>query len=283
MDLDLKEIMRKASEEDSLRRHQTVSVSTASIGEPVCPICRKKGRKTEDGKEVRLILKRRCSDNSLFYGCPNFQSHGCQCTRSIRSVEEFGSKDGKEASQKSLDFPDSSELCDGCGNPMVIRTVKEGPKKGRKFLGCSTFPKCGFTKELSPTPSKKSADQIKDRKPSDPYRLGICPKCSAPLCRPQGAPKSGIWVECINPKCDYGKGQGCRMRLEEKSQIVLNCPLCGKKLSTKHLQEGPVLACVGEKCIFMMCRPELMPGFNHRHTHPFVLAALENRQRKLEI
>lgn len=32
--------------------------------------------------------------------------------------------------------------CPKCGNALVIRTVKSGPKTGQQFWGCSTFPRC---------------------------------------------------------------------------------------------------------------------------------------------
>ena len=37
-------------------------------------------------------------------------------------------------------------ICPRCGKPMVIRTVKKGPKMGKEFWGCSGFPSCRATK-----------------------------------------------------------------------------------------------------------------------------------------
>ena len=31
---------------------------------------------------------------------------------------------------------------------MVIREVKQGERKGSQFLGCSSYPRCRFTKEI---------------------------------------------------------------------------------------------------------------------------------------
>lgn len=33
-------------------------------------------------------------------------------------------------------------LCPKCGSPMILRTASKGANKGRKFYGCSNFPKC---------------------------------------------------------------------------------------------------------------------------------------------
>jgi len=38
--------------------------------------------------------------------------------------------------------------CHKCGEEMVVRTVRKGQNKGKKFLGCSTFPKCRARKDL---------------------------------------------------------------------------------------------------------------------------------------
>lgn len=38
--------------------------------------------------------------------------------------------------------------CPQCGSPLVLRTAKKGSNAGKQFYGCSTFPKCRYTKEL---------------------------------------------------------------------------------------------------------------------------------------
>ncbi len=35
--------------------------------------------------------------------------------------------------------------CGVCGSPIVIRTVKNGPRAGQKFWGCSRYPKCTWS------------------------------------------------------------------------------------------------------------------------------------------
>ncbi len=35
-----------------------------------------------------------------------------------------------------------NHACPKCGSPMVIREAKKGPNQGKKFWGCSKFPKC---------------------------------------------------------------------------------------------------------------------------------------------
>ena len=42
----------------------------------------------------------------------------------------------------------SPPLCPKCGIPMVIRTVRDGPHKGKRFYGCQNFPKCREVKPI---------------------------------------------------------------------------------------------------------------------------------------
>ena len=38
--------------------------------------------------------------------------------------------------------------CPKCGSKLVERSVKSGPRTGSRFLGCSGYPKCSFTKNI---------------------------------------------------------------------------------------------------------------------------------------
>lgn len=38
--------------------------------------------------------------------------------------------------------------CPKCGGKLVMRTARKGERQGKKFLGCSNFPKCRYTEEL---------------------------------------------------------------------------------------------------------------------------------------
>ncbi len=49
-------------------------------------------------------------------------------------------EEGKEETQKQ----EETLICPKCGAPMVLRVAKKGEKAGKKFYGCSQFPKCRF-------------------------------------------------------------------------------------------------------------------------------------------
>lgn len=42
----------------------------------------------------------------------------------------------------------SKTNCPKCGSKLVERSVKNGPRAGSLFLGCSGFPKCRYTRDL---------------------------------------------------------------------------------------------------------------------------------------
>ncbi|MBK1645187.1 nuclease [Thiocapsa imhoffii] len=44
--------------------------------------------------------------------------------------------------------PHAKRRCPTCGNPLVLRTVKNGSRSGERFWGCSEYPKCRFTQHL---------------------------------------------------------------------------------------------------------------------------------------
>ena len=41
---------------------------------------------------------------------------------------------------------DTKMICEKCGADLVLRTARRGKSAGNQFWGCSSFPKCTFTK-----------------------------------------------------------------------------------------------------------------------------------------
>lgn len=40
--------------------------------------------------------------------------------------------------------PDSAKTCPQCGSVLVLRTATRGPRAGRRFYGCSSYPNCRY-------------------------------------------------------------------------------------------------------------------------------------------
>ncbi|MCX7615819.1 MAG: type I DNA topoisomerase [Patescibacteria group bacterium] len=95
---------------------------------------------------------------------------------------------------------ETEEKCEKCGKPLKIRFSRFG-----KFLGCSGFPECQFTKPLN---NNNSFSQS----------LGSCPKCQkGEIVRRKT--KRGRWFYGCSryPECDYASWQKPQEKPQEKS------------------------------------------------------------------
>ena len=59
--------------------------------------------------------------------------------------DEFAPLDDVDAHKESTFI----KKCPKCGADLVLRTVKNGDKKGQKFWGCSSFPKCRYIENIN--------------------------------------------------------------------------------------------------------------------------------------
>ena len=129
----------------------------------------------------------------------------------------------KNMEGKKVKVPDepSSEVCDLCGRPMVIKVGKYG-----KFLACSGFPECRGTKRL-----------VKDTG-------GICPKCGKGRMLERKSAKGRIYYGCERyPDCDF---------MTWDTPVPTKCEKCGSTLFRK----GSKLYCAKEGCGFEMPVPK---------------------------
>lgn len=120
---------------------------------------------------------------------------------------------------KRVKVPDEPTdiVCEECGKPMVIKIGPYG-----KFLGCSGFPECKFTKKI-----------VTETK-------GTCPKCGKKMLAKKSK-KGKPFYGCE----DY---KGCAfmswdLPIEEK------CPVCGSSLFKKAGKMGKIY-CAHEGCTF---------------------------------
>ena len=149
---------------------------------------------------------------------------------SMPSVDDFyqGFAASLEQAEKNMEgkkvkVPDepSSEICDLCGRPMVIKVGKYG-----KFLACSGFPECRGTKRL-----------VKDTG-------GVCPKCGKGRMLERKSAKGRIYYGCERyPDCDF---------MTWDTPVPTKCEKCGSTLFRK----GSKLYCAKEGCGFEMPVPK---------------------------
>lgn len=120
------------------------------------------------------------------------------------------------------------EKCPKCENELVYREGKFG-----KFISCSTYPECDYTR-----------NELEEPKIEEP-----CPECGGELVHKKG--RYGSFVGCSNyPTCKYIKSDKAKKEVVKSGKI---CPECGKELLIRKSRYGKeFLGCSGfPKCRYM--------------------------------
>jgi DNA topoisomerase-1 len=108
----------------------------------------------------------------------------------------------KDVTQESMD-----EACPKCGKPLSIRLGRRG-----RFVGCSGFPDCDYTRSLGDDKEAETPEVIEGR---------VCPQCSSQLIIRHG--RYGKFIGCSNyPTCKYIEP------LEKPADTGVECPECHK-------------------------------------------------------
>jgi len=119
-----------------------------------------------------------------------------------QQIEEKKNIERKDLTHEQLD-----EVCPKCGKPLSVRLGKRG-----KFVGCSGYPECDFTRSMDG-----------EVKPDEPVVVEgrLCPKCESPLHIKSGA--YGKFIGCsAYPKCKFLEP------LEKPKDTGVTCPECKK-------------------------------------------------------
>lgn len=96
------------------------------------------------------------------------------------------------------------EKCPKCTSDLSIRLGKRG-----RFIGCTAYPNCDYTRNLSDEPQAEP-EKIEGR---------VCPDCESPLIIRAG--KFGKFIGCSNyPKCKHMEP------LEKPEDTGVQCPKC---------------------------------------------------------
>ena len=116
----------------------------------------------------------------------------------------------------------TDETCDKCGRKMLRRIGKNG-----MFLGCSGYPECNGTRELSVEVAEGEEEEY-------------CENCGRPMTLKKG--RFGAFYACTGyPDCKTTKPLG----QEKRTDVPLeeSCPQCGHKLVQKFGRYGEFVAC----------------------------------------
>ena len=97
------------------------------------------------------------------------------------------------------------EQCPKCAKPLSIRLGKRG-----RFVGCSGYPECDYTRNLSGDVEDNTPETVEGR---------VCPECESPLIIRHG--KYGKFIGCSSyPKCKHIES------LEQPEDTKVACPKC---------------------------------------------------------
>ena len=97
------------------------------------------------------------------------------------------------------------QSCPLCEKPLAIRLGKRG-----RFIGCTAYPECNYTKDLSNNSESSEPETVADR---------VCPDCSHPLHVKTG--RYGRFIGCSNyPECKHMEP------LEKPADTQVPCPKC---------------------------------------------------------
>jgi DNA topoisomerase-1 len=136
-----------------------------------------------------------------------------------------------ETKMPALKGSETGEICPQCGKPLVVRFSKIG-----KFLGCSGYPECRYTKPREGEEAPVMTEHM-------------CPNCGKPMLQRMG--RRGPFLGCSGyPECKT------TMNFDATGKPVLasrptehSCDKCGKPMVLREGPRGPFLACSGyPKC-----------------------------------
>lgn len=139
-----------------------------------------------------------------------------------------------ETKMKSVRGEETEEKCPHCGKAMVVRYSKAG-----RFLGCSGYPECKYTK-ASEGGSAREAPEVTDYP---------CPSCGKPMLKRMS--KRGPFLGCSSyPDCKT------TMNFDSEGKPILasqptehTCEKCGQPMVLREGKSGRFLACSGyPKC-----------------------------------
>ncbi|MDY6850732.1 MAG: type I DNA topoisomerase [Thermodesulfobacteriota bacterium] len=132
-----------------------------------------------------------------------------------------------------LEAPETDEICEKCGRPMVMKNGRFGP-----FLACSGYPDCKNTK---PVNGNGQAEDLALPEGMDPK----CEKCGGPLTVKRNR-QGSLFIACTNyPKCKNTRPYPTGVKCPKKG--------CGGDIVERSSQRGVFYGCSNyPKCRFTL-------------------------------
>jgi DNA topoisomerase I len=156
----------------------------------------------------------------------------------IKVLDEFYHPFQEDLKHATANMPrqsvPSSETCNECGAPMVVKFSRTG-----SFLGCSRYPECKATRPMDGS-ARPAAVETEHK----------CPKCGKPLMLRES--KRGPFLSCSGyPGCKESFNLDPVTNLPVPSVVETEhvCDKCGKPMALRQGSRGSFLGCTGyPKC-----------------------------------
>jgi DNA topoisomerase-1 len=145
-------------------------------------------------------------------------------------------KVGSEVKRSDVAHEKLDENCPECEQHLVLKLGRHG-----KFVGCSAYPECKYTRPLEA--SAEEAQPLKDKP---------CPKCEHPMVKKTSG-SSGFYGCSNYPECKY-------IEPLEENRTDITCPKCSQnEIIRRFSKRGkPFYGCSGfPKCKYALWNPPL--------------------------
>lgn len=158
-----------------------------------------------------------------------------------------------EVPKEEITTEATDEICPECDSPLIIKLGKRG-----KFLACTNYPTCRFTRPL-PGQEQAQVELLDER----------CPECDSQLQKRTG--RFGPFIGCSNyPECKYIQRKAVRKTGVSCSKCIADpCKRCAKGAP------GELVERTGRKGTFYGC--DHYPACRHtQNENPAVVATAES-------
>ncbi len=164
------------------------------------------------------IVCEKCGRNMVIKWGRHGRFLACPAYPDCKNTKEFVEENGKVRVVDKVE--ESKEICPTCGNPLVVKRGRFG-----RFLACSTYPKCDFTKAIGTgvkCPQPDCGGDIVEKRtrrgktffacshyPKCTHALWnrpiptSCPQCKAPFLVEKFDKRTGPKIVCLNKDCGY--------------------------------------------------------------------------------
>ncbi len=166
-----------------------------------------------------------------------------------KSVKEFYDRFEEDLEQAKGEMESykagipTSLKCEKCGAPLLERISRHG-----FFLGCSRYPECDYTRDISPY---RTTEEVESE--SGPE---YCPNCGREMTVKRG--RFGPFLACTGyPECRTTRRlvQGTRRARQPDEPLDEKCPECGSQLVRRHGRYGEFIGCSAyPKCKYIRAK-----------------------------